>query len=87
MHTLGGEHSACTASSKPQVQLLMQRAGAKGHVWRVQVFDVPRGRKGQIGGVCVGLIAIVGFVVLVRSGGRAAASKRAARRRREDDAR
>ncbi|CAL8466007.1 g5543 [Coccomyxa elongata] len=54
---------------------------------RAQVFDVPRGRKGLIGGVCVGLVAIVGFVVLVRSGGRAAASKRAARRRREDAAR
>ena len=56
-------------------------------LWWVQVFDVPRGRKGLIGGVCVGLVAIVGFVVLVRSGGRAAAGKRAARRRREEAAR
>ncbi len=51
-----------------------------------QVFDAPGSRKGLIGGLCVALVAIVGFVVLVRGGGRAAAAKRAARRKREEAA-
>lgn len=53
---------------------------------RAQVFDATGGRKGLIGGVCVALVAIVGFVVFARGGSRAAAAKRAARRKREEAA-